>query len=542
MKKRSIKAHIIGGTGNMGNWLKNFLESQGWDVSVSGRGGVEENVLKVTNVFFISVPISKASEVILKTAKNVSKSCLLVDLSSIVFQTSRTLRKTNLPGLNMHLLFGPTVSSIQNQKVIFCRIKNDKLIDELKDILKNAGADVIEMDSEDHDQYMAHIQNLTHFVNLSLAKTLIKNKIDLAGKISTPVFMAQLSTISRVISQQPSLLTEIQLSNPAAKKILEQYISHEKQLIELINRRDEEGINREFESIHKAIESSERKRKDYIFNERREKKKLPEMGYKLGYLGPDGTFSHQAAQEIATKKTELLACKNIFEIFEKLENKEIDYGIVPAENSTEGTVRETLDYLVEFNLKSSFGIDLVIHQTLMSKEKSLKDIQRVISHPQAIAQSRNWLRQHIPAAKIETANSTVAAALESLPGIAVIGSKSAAKVYGLNILAENIEDNSKNITRFYVISEDPNSLKLKSTNTILFLTIFNRIGILKDILSIFADNGINLNKIESRPSKEKIWDYYFFIEVDVNQNDPRLIQSLNILKQYCPVIKILGGI
>lgn len=542
MKKRSIKAHIIGGTGNMGNWLKNFLESQGWDVSVSGRGGVEENVLKVTNVVFISVPISKASEVILKTAKNVSKSCLLVDLSSIVFQTSKKLKQINLPSLNMHLLFGSTVSSIQNQKVIFCRIKNNKLIDELKDILKNAGADVIEMDPEDHDQYMAHVQNLTHFVNLSLAKTLIKNKIDLAGKISTPVFMAQLSTLSRVISQQPSLMTEIQLSNPVAKKILEEYISHGKQLMELINCRDEGELNKEFESIHKAIESSEKKRKNNRFDKPLEKKILPEKSFKLGYLGPDGTFSHQAAQEIATKKTELLACKNIFEIFEKLVNKEIDYGIVPAENSTEGTVRETLDYLVEFNLKSSFGIDLVIHQTLMSKEKSLKDIQRVISHRQAIAQSRNWLRQHIPAAKLETANSTVAAALESLPGIAVIGSKSAAKVYGLNILAENIEDNSKNITRFYVISEDPNSLKLKNTNTILFLTIFNRIGILKDILSIFADNGINLNKIESRPSKEKIWDYYFFIEVDINQNDPRLIQSLNILKQYCPVIKVLGGI
>jgi chorismate mutase / prephenate dehydratase len=124
--------------------------------------------------------------------------------------------------------------------------------------------------------------------------------------------------------------------------------------------------------------------------------------------------------------------------------------------------------------------------------------------------------------------------------VAIIGSKLAAKIYKLNILAENIQNKENNITRFYVISKQ-DKLNLKNrTKTLLFLSVFNRVGILRDILSVFADLSINLNKIESRPSKEKNWDYYFYIEVEITDEDPRLEQALNILKQYCPAINILG--
>ena len=109
-------------------------------------------------------------------------------------------------------------------------------------------------------------------------------------------------------------------------------------------------------------------------------------------------------------------------------------------------------------------------------------------------------------------------------------------------MKENIEDNKNNITKFYIISDDIERINFDTKKTLLFLTVFNRVGILRDILNVFASSNINLSKIESRPSREKVWDYHFFIEVEVSKNDERLIQSLNILKQYCPVIKTIGGV
>lgn len=541
---KNMHAHIIGGTGSMGNWLKNFLEGNDIAVTVSGSKGEEDKILRKADMVFISVPISKAVEIIKETTKKVSDDCLLVDMSSINSQTSKAIEETGNSGIALHLLFGPTVASIQNQKVILCRIKESTHIVFLKKILEDSGAQVIELTPEEHDLQMANIQNLTHFANLSLAKVLIKNKISLTGKISTPVFLAQLSTLSRVISQSPELLTEIQLGNPLANQVLDNYMEYQKKIVDAIKEKDEEALRKEFSQIHHAIESATKVHEKIVHDKTSIEGMLPNEKLQLAFLGPEGTFSHQAAQRIINHSEQsLIVCKNIYEIFEKVANDEVSYGIVPAENSTEGMVRETLDYLIDFDLRTSFAVDLVIHQTLMSKEKSLQDIKRVISHPQAIAQSREWLRSNLPAVKIETAASTIAAAQdETLTNVAVIGSILGAQTYGLNVLAENIEDNSQNVTRFYVISKEKNLLHVEKTKTLLFLTIFNRVGILRDILGVFADADINLTKLESRPSREKVWDYHFFIEVDCNQQDTRLVQSLNILKQFCPVIKVLGGV
>ncbi len=540
---KDLKVHIIGGTGSMGNWLKNFLEAQGIGVTVSGRKGVEDKILKNADIVFISVPISLSPNIILETSKKVNKDCLLVDLSSVVSETTKALKATKLAAANIHPLFGPTISSIQNQKIILSRIKTSKKIETLIKILTNAGAQVIEMTPAQHDLQMANIQNLVHFANLTLAKTLIDNEINLTGKISTPVFLAQLSTLSRVISKSPELLSEIQLGNSSAQRVLEDYIEYQIKVLDFVKNNDNKKLTNEFSSIHQAIESATgvKKVKEPLL--KAGKNNLSNKICTVGYLGPEGTFTHQATKSIVSSKQKLLACKNIFEIFEKVASGEIEYGVVPAENSTEGTVRETLDYLVDFNLVTNFSIDLVIHQTLMSHEKNMSDIKRVISHPQAIAQSREWLRQNLPNAKIETAASTVVAAQDKdSKNMAVIGPLLAAKVYKLNILAENIEDNTNNVTKFYVISKEKNAVQSATNKTLLFLTVFNRVGVLRDVLTIFADNDINLTKLESRPSGEKIWDYHFFIEVDCNQEDPRLVQTLNIMKQYCPVIKVLGGV
>ncbi len=532
------KIHIIGGTGQMGSWLKNFLANQKIQSSVSGRKGVSDEVLKGADIVFISVPISKSPALILDLSKKVSKDAVLIDLSSVGEKSAHALKQTDRPSAVMHFLFGPKIISVQSQKVIFIRIKPHPLINELKLLLEKKGAQVIEMESQKHDFYMAHIQNLIHFLNLSLAQVLIEDKIGLGGKVSTPNLLAQLAVLSSTISQPPELISEIQLENPQGLSVLGKFLSVQEKFLELIKQKNRAQLERKINLIHQQIDSTPHPR---IANTGLQPSKIRIKG-SLGFLGPEGTFSNQAAL-LVTQRKNLVALESINQIFDMICDGRVDYGIVPAENTTEGTVRETLDFLMEFNLKVNGSLDLPIHQYLLSDEDHLADIKIVYSHPQALGQCRNWLKINLPGVKLQSAPSTVASIISKRgeKGAAFIAPALAANLNNIAILKDNIEDNSSNQTRFYIISKNPNLL-IKSSRTLLFLTVFNRVGILRDILDVFASLDINLSKIESRPSREKMWDYHFFIEVEKPLDSLELIEALNILKQYCPAMKVLGGI
>lgn len=535
-----LRIHIVGGTGAMGTWLRKFLESLGFNVSISDEKINSKNDLLNADIVFISVPIEITSSVILETAEKTKKDSLIVDLSSIKSITKKALKRCGRESLSLHFLFGPAISSVQNQKIIFENFSSAEKAVDLIELFKKQGAQVFEIDSEDHDFVMAHIQALTHFVNLSLAQILIKNKIGIKGEISTPVFLSQISSTLRTLSQNPRLLSEIQVLNPQFLKIAKQFINIQEKLLAEINNRQIKKIEAQFKQLADNLESisgkvEKTKKRSYA-------EKINAKDLKVGYLGPEGTFSNQAAMELFDKNSNtLIPLKNIYELFENLSKNNVDLIVAPYENTIEGTVRETLDLLFDYDFKVIGKIDLQISQNLLSKENSLSDIKKVISHPQAINQSRDFLDEHLPDAIIETSSSTIAS-LEELnrTGVAVIGSPLAAKTYKLNIIKENIQKSPDNQTRFYIISKKDFLNLAGRTKTLLFLSVFNRVGILRDILSIFADLSINLNKIESRPSKEKNWDYYFFIELEITDEDPRLEQALNILKQYCPKISVLG--
>lgn len=541
MKLDKLNIHIIGGTGQMGSWLKKFLESQTLQPTISDKQFKGEDLIQTADIIFISVPIHIAERIILDTAKKVKIDALLIDLSSIKMQTCRALQQTNLPAIGLHFLFGPAVSAIQNQKIAYIPIKENHKSKELLALFKKAGAQVIEMSPKEHDYQMAHIQALVHFVNFSLAKVLLDDKISLSGQISTPVFLAQMSATSRVISQNPGLIAQIQTLNPNFMQVVKKLQDQEQKLIELIEKGGSAKLENLYHEINNSLESSG------LFNQtsKADARALEKLKFKkrvkIAYLGPEGTFSHQAASEMVTEKTKLIPCKAIYDIFNSVSLAESDFGLVPAENSIEGTIRETLDFLVEFDFKVNLEVALPIHQNILSKETSLNKITHIISHSQAIAQSRQWLEKNTPNAHLEFSSSTISSINElKKPGTAIIGSILAAKIYKLNILAKNIESHDLNMTKFYLISKNLISLKKTPSKTLLFLTVFNRVGILKDILTIFADFDINLSKLESRPSKEKNWDYYFYVEVESALNETRLTQALNILKQFCPVIKVLG--
>lgn len=537
MLNNSSKIHIVGGTGAMGTWLKKFFESLGFKVSVSDEKNKSTDLEK-SDLVFISVPINIAPEVILETAKKIKKEALLIDLSSVKDGIVEALKKSGHKSMSMHFLFGPSVSSIQNQKIIVEDFSGSKMASDLVCLLEKQGARVFELKSSEHDFIMAHVQSLTHFVNLSLAQILIKNKIGIKGSISTPVFLSQISSTLRVLSQNPRLLSEIQVLNPQFPKVAGQFIEIQRALIDQIGKKEILMIEKQFRKLAENLESVSGKIEEAKSGAQ---KKLNVGNLKVGFLGPEGTFSNQAAEELFGEMNILLPSKNIYELFENLEDDRVDLIVAPYENTIEGTVRETLDLLFDYGFQVIGKIDLAISQNLLSREGKIESVKKVISHPQAINQSRKFLDTELPGVLIETSPSTIASVGElQKPGVAVIGSKLAAKIYGLNILKENIQKSVNNTTRFYIISKK-DLLNLKGrTKTLIFLSVFNRVGILRDILSVLADLSINLNKIESRPSREKNWDYYFFIELEITDEDPRLEQALSILKQYCPKISILG--
>lgn len=539
MLDSNCKIHIVGGTGAMGSWLRTFLESVGLTVSISDEK-IKPDGLDKSDIVFVSVPIELAPEIILKTAQKTGKDCLIVDLSSVKSETSEALKACGRKALSLHFLFGPSISSIANQKIIYETFKPNEKSNQLLKLMEKEGGQIIEMDAKSHDFLVAHIQSLTHFLNLSLAQTLIDDKVGLKGDVSTPIFLSQLSAMMRVISQNPRLVSEIQVLNPQFPEVLEKFLDIQKDIINKIKNKKTNELKKQFEILRKNLESTAGSINQRTISSDIEKKKA--TGLKIGYLGPEGTFSNLAVLKLfEKKKNDLVDAKNIYELFEDLNTGKTDLIVAPAENTIEGTVRETLDLLFDINAKIIGKIDLEISQCLLSKGKSLKEIKKVISHPQALNQSRDFLNEYMPNVILESSPSTIAS-VDQLknPEVAIIGPELAAKIYKLNVLKKDIQNSKNNTTRFYVISKK-DILDLKNrTKSLLFLSVFNRVGILRDILSVFADLSINLNKIESRPSKEKNWDYYFFIEIELTDADPRFTQALNILKQYCPTILVLG--
>lgn len=259
------------------------------------------------------------------------------------------------------------------------------------------------------------------------------------------------------------------------------------------------------------------------------------------YLGPPATFTHLTALKVFGKRAGFLPVRSISEVFATVEKKEADFGIVPIENSTEGVVNHTLDMFLDSDLKISAEVMLEISHHLLS-QGGLKEVKKVYSHSQAIAQCRRWLEENLPKAKlVETESTARAAELASQElKTAAIASDVAASLYHLNIAARHIEDSSHNFTRFLVLGREFSKRSGQDKTSILF-SIKDRIGALYDMLASFRKYGINLTKIESRPTKRKAWEYVFFIDLLGYKDDKNVKKALLQLEKQCLFLKIFGS-
>ena len=262
---------------------------------------------------------------------------------------------------------------------------------------------------------------------------------------------------------------------------------------------------------------------------------------RIVYLGPPATFTHLAAIRNFGQSAEYMPARNISEIFGVMEKSKADYGVVPVENSTEGVVSHTLDMFLDSDLKIYTEIILEVAHHLMGKGK-LEEVTRVYSHPQAIAQCRMWLEEHLPSAKLCETESTVRAAqlASQEETAAAIASEVAAGLYGLSILEYHIEDFPHNYTRFLVIGRDYAERSGEDKTSILF-SIKDRVGALYEMLVPFRKYNINLTKIESRPTKRKAWEYVFFVDFMGHKDDEAVKKALSELEQECFFLKILGS-
>ena len=339
--------------------------------------------------------------------------------------------------------------------------------------------------------------------------------------------------IDNIDSQIVKLLNErakevVKISNLKQKNKLSPFsAAREKQLLEKLIKRNRGPLSaQDLEYIYSDILAVYRALKTKI---------------KVSFLGPKGTFTNLAAVKKFGKKVDYYECLSIDEVFNSVEKGNSDYGVVPIENSIEGAVNYTLDMFFESNLMICSEIMLDVTHSLLARSGKSK-IKRIYSHPQVFPQCRRWLDKHYSGVElIPVASTAKAASLAQKDKFsACIGNKVLASMYNLQVIASRIEDSLFNVTRFLVISEKDSEPSGDDKTSILF-SVKDKVGALYDILALFKKYKVNLTKIESRPSKKKAWEYYFFVDFAGHRSSNKIKKSLVEVAEKCVFLKILGS-
>ncbi len=266
-----------------------------------------------------------------------------------------------------------------------------------------------------------------------------------------------------------------------------------------------------------------------------------EKSITIAYLGPEATYTHQAAIRRFGGSLKYAALKTISDVFAEVVKNKADYGVVPVENSTEGVVTHTLDMFIDSDLKIVAQIVLPISHCFISHSRR-DQVSRLYVHPQTLAQCRGWIYRNYPHAEIlETSSNARSAELASAEREAgAIAGQLAAEKYNVPVLEQDIQDSSNNVTRFLVLGRQC-SPPTGHDRTSLMFSIPDEVGALHRALAPFHKQRLNMTKIESRPSKRKAWEYFFFVDLDGHMKDRKVAQAIGLLEQQCTFVKVLGS-
>ncbi len=266
-----------------------------------------------------------------------------------------------------------------------------------------------------------------------------------------------------------------------------------------------------------------------------------EKSMQVAYLGPEATFTHQAAIRRFGSSLRYSSQKTIADVFTEVVKNRAEYGVVPVENSTEGVVTHTLDMFVDSDLKIVAQIVLPVQHCLLSNG-TRPQIRKLFAHPQALGQCRVWLQNNLPRVEIlETSSNARSAelAVKERNSAAIAGILAAEK-YHLDVLEYDIQDNAYNATRFLVLGRQYTP-PTGNDRTSILISLTDKVGALHSTLAAFRRYRINMTKIESRPSKRKAWEYYFFIDLDGHVQDRKIANALKLLTEHCNLVKVLGS-
>jgi chorismate mutase/prephenate dehydratase len=262
----------------------------------------------------------------------------------------------------------------------------------------------------------------------------------------------------------------------------------------------------------------------------------------VAYLGPAGTYSEQAVWKQFGQAVEGLACVSIDEIFRSVEAGTAEFGVVPVENSTEGTVNRTLDLLMRTTLTISGEVALPVQHSLMTRSGSMDGIHRICAHSQALAQCQSWLNEHYPTLerRAVASNGEAARMASEDSSVAAIAGDMAAKRYSLAVMHAHIQDDPHNRTRFFVIgTTQPGTSGRDQTS--LVLSVPNKSGAVYELLAPLAKHGVSMTRFESRPARTGRWEYFFFVDIDGHAQDTKVAKALAELQSQAAFFKVLGS-
>ena len=262
----------------------------------------------------------------------------------------------------------------------------------------------------------------------------------------------------------------------------------------------------------------------------------------IGFMGPEGSYSHQATIQKFGSSLPFTPLRTISDVFKAVETGECDYSVVPVENSTEGGVNHTLEMFIDSNVKICSEILVPIKHNLMNKSGDVKQIKQIYSNPQVLAQCRQWLITHLPEIElVEVSSSSRAAQMCNEDEHAgAIGSVLCSQIYNLELIHDSIQDVTSNFTRFAVLATEYPKMS-GNDKTSLLVDIKDKVGALYDTLLYFKNHNLNLTRIESRPSKKRPWEYYFYIDFIGHYDDPKVKDLVNKLSEHCESVKLLGS-
>ncbi len=536
----------------MGKLIEHLLEKHGFKVFLLGRKSTDFNKrIKESDVVIFSVPIFAIDETLKSLEKLNLKNKLLIDLSSGVLENIKKLKKLSKNATFIHLMFGPDIRDIRNQNIIVSDGVKNKLFLKFIEVFDKEGAVVSFSTPEHHDYMMAIVQALSQFNSISLAKSISEERASIKdlNKFSSVTFSLNKEVISRIVIQKPELWSAIQFNNPFFKKIVDSHLQNIKKLAEFVDNKDYDGFREMFVKLAdfwKIGNDSMSTVEDLKNNYANTKFLNNSKGNTIGVLGPKGSYSEQALIQMqknsknlsgAIDNVKVVFFDSINEVTSALYSVNISRAILPFENSIHGTVLETLDGLYKYKLKINNEIIVKIDHVISGLDKKIPagQIKYIYSHPQALGQCCTYVEKKYPNAKLIITPSTSFAFKkihdEGLTDSLAIGSKFASDIYGLSCVDENIQDVKNNQTLFFDVSKknDKNDLPF------IFLVInpnVDKSGLLYEILSFFKSANINLLKIESRPSREKLGSYIFYLKAEIPRNDKMVGDLVKSLKRF----------